>query len=264
MKLINWENFFIPYRQVNREIGVKLSSYMFNLDTTNKHNPITSFSTRVKSVDSILKKCKKKDIPITEATISSKIKDISGVRIICKFVEDVDILIEKISTRKDFDIKIIEEKNFIANTKESGYRSYHMIVTYPIFIDGCVKTFYCEIQIRTLAMDFWSTIEHTLKYKYNGDIPEHVQKRLVKSADAANKLDIEMGMIREEIIEAEEIIKVRNRVVSNIENQIKSLYIKHGVDVGNEFNEKFFSLYKEGSLKDLEKFEEQLKLVSWL
>ncbi len=264
MKLINWDTFFITYEQAVKEIALKFNIYRENEMLKTTHCPITAVSTRIKSIDSIINKCKKKNIPISEFHIEDEINDIAGIRVICKFVKDIDSVILMIKSREEFDVEVLSEKNFLEHTKESGYRSYHLIISYPIYINGGVKKVKCEIQIRTLAMDFWSTIEHTLKYKYNGNIPENINARLIKASDAAYNLDIEMGMIREEILEAEEIIHVRERVIKNIKTNIQYLYKQHGIEVGNDFNEQFFALHDEGTIEDLKDFNERLKLVSWL
>ena len=117
----------------------------------------------------------------------------------CQFVDDIDVVVNMLRQRQDF--KVIEERDYINNTKQSGYRSYHVIIEYPIETLNGQKAILAEIQIRTLAMNFWATIEHTLRYKYDGDYPE-IQHRLER-AEAAYLLDEEMSEIKDEIQEAQ-------------------------------------------------------------
>ena len=133
--------------------------------------------------------------------IEKEIEDIAGIRIMCQFVEDIYTLVDLIKARTD--MTVIYEKDYITNFKDSGYRSYHVIINYPINSIAGYKEIICEIQIRTLAMNFWATIEHSLKYKYEHYIPEDVAKRLRRAADAAFLLDQEMSEIREEIMKAQ-------------------------------------------------------------
>jgi len=129
--------------------------------------------------------------------------DIAGLRIMCQFVEDLHQVVELLRTRKD--MKVIIERDYITNKKASGYRSYHLVIEYPVqLIDG-EKIILAEIQIRTLAMNFWATIEHSLNYKYQGEFPAEISERLRRSAEAAYQLDEEMSNIREEIQEAQRL-----------------------------------------------------------
>src|SRR5690606_35141888 len=123
--------------------------------------------------------------------------DIAGVRVVTQFVDDIYIVVDMLRQRNDF--KIVEEKDYIANQKESGYRSYHMIIEYPVEMVQGQKMVLAEIQIRTLAMNFWATNEHSLNYKYKGRIPPEIKERLQRAAAGAYKLDEEMSMIKHEI-----------------------------------------------------------------
>ena len=134
-------------------------------------------------------------------------EDIAGVRVMVQFVDDVWDVLELLRKRKDF--KIIEERDYINNQKASGYRSYHVIVEYPIdTIDG-FQIVNAEIQIRTLAMNFWATIEHSLNYKYQGQYPDYILQRLERASEAAFQLDEEMTEIREDIREAKHFFDFR-------------------------------------------------------
>ncbi len=131
-------------------------------------------------------------------------QDLAGIRIVTQFVEDIETVVALIRKRKDFEI--IEERDYIEKKKESGYRSYHLVLRYPVQTIEGEKKVLVELQVRTLAMNFWATIEHSLNYKYSGEIPEDVKMRLQRAAEAAFLLDEEMSNIREEVQEAQKII----------------------------------------------------------
>ena len=124
-------------------------------------------------------------------------QDLAGLRIMCQFVDDIEVVVDLLRKRNDFEI--VEERNYISHKKASGYRSYHVVIRYPVQTITGEKKILVEIQIRTLAMNFWATIEHSLSYKYDGMIPEDIQIRLQRAAEAAFRLDEEMSLIRDEI-----------------------------------------------------------------
>jgi putative GTP pyrophosphokinase len=155
---------------------------------------------RVKSVSSIYAKANRLQFPIDE-NIAWELRDIAGIRIICQFIDDISAVVEMIRQRSD--MKIYLEKDYVTKPKESGYRGYHLAVEYPIMTARGQVTIPVEIQIRTLGMNFWATIEHSLHYKYEGIIPTNIRQRLIEAAKASYKLDSEMNNIREEIKEAQ-------------------------------------------------------------
>lgn len=197
----DWEEFLAPYEQVVSELKVKLRGIRKQYREQNKHVPIEFVTGRVKPVDSILTKSKLRGIALDR--LEEEMSDIAGLRIMCQFVEDIHQVVELLRTRKD--MKVIIERDYITNKKASGYRSYHLVIEYPVqLIDG-EKIILAEIQIRTLAMNFWATIEHSLNYKYQGEFPAEISERLRRSAEAAYQLDEEMSNIREEIQEAQRL-----------------------------------------------------------
>ncbi|SDW65516.1 putative GTP pyrophosphokinase [Marinococcus luteus] len=197
----NWQTFLSPYMQAVEEIKVKLKGLREQYQMSSQHTPIEFVTGRVKPVTSILDKAQRKDIPLDE--IDTKMQDIAGIRIVCQFVSDIDTIVELMRTRQDFEV--LEERDYIKEKKESGYRSFHMVVSYPVHtIDGR-KDVLTEIQVRTLAMNFWATIEHSLNYKYSGEIPEDIKHRLQRAAEAAFQLDEEMSKIKGEVREAQRI-----------------------------------------------------------
>ncbi|MFK2825800.1 GTP pyrophosphokinase family protein [Bacillus sp. B190/17] len=197
--MTNWDEFLIPYKQAVDELKVKLKGMRTQFQHEDEHSPIEFVTGRVKPVASILDKAKDRNISLDH--LEHEMQDIAGLRMMCQFVDDIIKVVTKLRMRKDF--KVIEEKNYISHKKPSGYRSYHMVIEYPVQTINGEKKILAEIQIRTLAMNFWATIEHSLNYKYDGQFPEEIKTRLQRAAEAAFRLDEEMSLIREEIKEAQ-------------------------------------------------------------
>ncbi|MBM7709998.1 GTP pyrophosphokinase [Enterococcus lemanii] len=197
----NWDQFLAPYEQAVSELKVKLRGIRKQYRETSQHVPVEFVTGRVKPVDSVLTKAKLRNIPLDR--LESEMSDIAGLRIMCQFVEDIYQVVQLLRGRKD--MKIVIERDYIANKKASGYRSYHLVVEYPVQTLEGERMVLAEIQIRTLAMNFWATIEHSLNYKYQGDFPEEIRERLKRSAEAAYQLDEEMSNIRVEIQEAQHL-----------------------------------------------------------
>lgn len=195
---MNWEEFLEPYRQAVEELKIKLKGIRRQFELEKTHSSIEFVIGRVKPIASIIDKAKQKNIPFDEL---HTMYDIAGLRIMCQFVDDIKKVVELLRNRND--LEIIEEKDYISHKKASGYRSYHVIICYPVQTIHGEKKVLAEIQIRTLAMNFWATIEHSLNYKYNGQFPEDIQFRLQRAAEAAFLLDEEMSQIREEIRDAQ-------------------------------------------------------------
>ncbi|AKG73360.1 GTP pyrophosphokinase [Salinicoccus halodurans] len=194
-----WEKFLRPYKQAVEELKIKLKGMRKDYQLNRQSSPVEFVTARVKPVQSIIEKASTRDIPYDR--LREGMYDIAGIRIMCQFVDDIKVITELIRSRAD--MKVVEERDYIENTKESGYRSYHLIIEYPVqTIEGTVVIL-AEIQIRTLAMNFWATIEHTLNYKYSGEYPPEIKKRLQNAAEAAYLLDQEMSEIREEIQDAQ-------------------------------------------------------------
>lgn len=199
--IMNWDQILSPYAQVVDELIVKLKGIQAQFKYEAKHSPIEFITGRVKPILSIKEKAKNKNIPLDQ--IEEKIQDIAGLRVVCQFVDDIYTVVDMIRMRNDF--KIVEEKDYIAKNKASGYRSYHLIIEYPVETIHGEKKVLAEIQIRTLAMNFWATNEHSLNYKYKGQIPPEIKTRLKRAAEAAFKLDEEMSKIKNEVQEAQRI-----------------------------------------------------------
>lgn len=165
-------------------------------------NPIEGIKTRIKSYDSLLKKIRRKDIPLTLTAIEENIQDIAGVRVICSFPDDIYELAE--SFLKQDDITLIEKKDYIKNPKPSGYRSLHLIVKVPIFLQNTKKLVTVEVQLRTIAMDFWASLEHKIYYKFEGNAPGYISRDLRECSDIVSMLDAKMLQLNEAIIQAKE------------------------------------------------------------
>ena len=195
----NWDSFLAPYEQAVEELKVKLKGIRKQYRDENVHAPIEFITGRVKKNESILDKAEVRDIDLTR--LEQDVQDIAGLRIMCQFVEDIHEVVRLLRARNDFEIII--ERDYVTHKKESGYRSYHMVIEYPVQRIYEEKKILVEIQIRTLAMNFWATIEHSLNYKYRGEYPEELHDRLIRAAEAAFRLDEEMSEIREEIKDAQ-------------------------------------------------------------
>ncbi|MFU2164195.1 GTP pyrophosphokinase [Streptococcus pluranimalium] len=208
---IDWEDFLDPYIQAVGELKIKLRGIRKQYRKQNKYSPIEFVTGRVKSVESIKEKMRRHGV--LEADLAKGIPDIAGLRVMVQFVDDIDEVIRLLKGRND--LTIVQERDYIRNMKSSGYRSYHVIVAYPVeTIDG-QKTILAEIQIRTLAMNFWATIEHSLNYKYRGDFPDAIKQRLEVTAKIALELDEEMRKIKEDIQEAQLLFDPASRSLSD-------------------------------------------------
>lgn len=194
-------NEFMGMRQIYaagiKEIRTKLEilddEFKFRYD----HNPIHNMEYRLKSPRSLMDKAVKKNIPLTISSISKSITDIAGVRVICNYIEDI-YRIAKLLTDQD-DITILRVKDYIKNPKENGYRSLHIVVQVPIFLAEKKQPIPVEIQIRTIAMDFWASLEHELRYKAADQMSIDIQQELSDCADTITGLDLKMQMIHNRV-----------------------------------------------------------------
>ena len=159
-------------------------------------------------------------------------------------------------------MKIVHEKDYIKNVKPSGYRSYHLIVNYNVETMEGTRTIFVEIQIRTLAMNFWATIEHSLQYKYRHNIPDHIRQRLNASASAILKLDEEMSSIHDEIMDAQGSFIIHANIVSDILNNIQNLYKVANKKEVIKIQDEFFEIYKKNDLEQLRSFARQLDIIA--
>ena len=195
----DWQLFLAPYEQAVDELKLKLKNLRKEFRIEHRRAPIEFVTGRVKTRESILEKMEVRKIAPEDVLVG--VQDIAGVRSMCQFVEDIYEVANILKNRQDFKVLLI--RDYIQNRKPSGYRSYHMVLEYPVQLaSGEVKQLIVEVQIRTLAMNFWATIEHSLNYKYQGEYPQEILERLERASEAAFRLDEEMSEIRDEIREA--------------------------------------------------------------
>jgi len=251
----DWNLFLQPYEQAVEELKVKLKTMRVELKMRESYAPIEFVTGRVKKVSSVLEKAKRLNVPPDQ--LETGIEDIAGIRIMCQFVDDIHRVAGLIRTRKD--LTLVYEKDYITNYKDSGYRSYHMIVEYPVQTALGYKIVLAEIQIRTLAMNFWATIEHSLNYKYKESLPEDVRDRLKKAAEAAFHLDTEMSSIRHEILDAQRDFEVRSTIVSKLLSDIQDLYFYHRIREAVQFQLKFNELWESEDLYGLKQLSVEIE-----
>ncbi len=176
-----------------KEIRTKLEILDAEFKVKHDHNPIHHIESRLKSPESIVKKAINKDIPVTEKSLQDNIHDIAGIRVICNYVNDC-YHVARLLTNQD-DIRLIEMKDYIKNPKESGYMSLHLVLEIPIFLSEGPKPIHVEVQIRTIAMDFWASLEHKLKYKTDNNVPLDIKQELQECAKSISEIDQKMQTI---------------------------------------------------------------------
>lgn len=240
----DWKKFLIPYEQAMEELKVKLKSIRKEYRKRKDYSPIEFVTGRVKEVSSMLEKANKFGIPLDR--LEYELEDITGLRIMCQFVDDIDKVVEILRKRKD--MQILYEKDYVRNVKSSGYRSYHMIIKYPVNMADGQKEILAEFQIRTLAMNFWATIEHSLNYKYKQQKPQEIINKLKSAADAAFKLDEEMLLIKDEIKDAQKLFEVKSDVISGIMNNILTLMNLGRIAEANRYQNSLSNLLEEGDI----------------
>ncbi|MBY9082462.1 GTP pyrophosphokinase family protein [Paenibacillus sp. HN-1] len=231
----DWATFLLPYEQTVEELKVKFKTMRAELKKREEYTPIEFVTGRVKRLSSILEKAKRLNVKMED--LEQGIEDIAGIRIMCQFVEDIRRVAEYIRARKD--LEVVYEKDYITNYKESGYRSFHMIIRYPVQTALGQKIVLAEIQIRTLAMNFWATIEHSLNYKYRESLPDEIRLRLKTAAEAASILDSEMSSIREEILDAQRTFEDNSNTTTQVLQAIHQLYFYHLVNEAIRCQEEF-------------------------
>lgn len=189
--------FMLNYRFALDEIETKLNILKREFEHLHEYSPIEHVKSRLKSAESIVAKTRRSGAELTFDSISTTVRDIAGVRVVCSFVSDAYAVADMVAAQAD--ISVIEVKDYIANPKPNGYKSLHLVVTVPIFLSGSVEDMYVELQIRTIAMDFWASLEHKIYYKYGREIPDNLLKELTDAAATANRLDDKMERIHAEV-----------------------------------------------------------------
>ena len=190
------EQFMVAYRSAIDEIGTKLRVLQREFTHTDSYSPIESVSTRLKSMESLLRKARKRDCRHLD-DVRARVTDIAGIRVICSFTHDVYRVRDLLLAQDD--VTLLEQKDYVAHPKPNGYRSLHLIVEVPIFLSTGPQPVPVEVQLRTIAMDFWASLEHKIYYKYDGDVPAHLLSELTTAAHTASRLDADMERLHHEI-----------------------------------------------------------------
>ena len=195
-------NMLMNYQCAIMQVETKFNILNNRLSMQDEQNPIESIKSRVKSLDSIIRKLEKLGLPITIEAAEENLRDIAGVRVVCSFVDDIYRIEENFLAQED--ITLVTRKDYISNPKPGGYRSLHLVVKTPIYTEIGKKDMFVEIQMRTIAMDFWASLEHKLQYKKNLDprLAEELAEELKSCAEESAKLDEKMLRIRERIANA--------------------------------------------------------------
>ena len=186
-----------------KEIRTKLEILDSEFKVKYDHNPIHHIESRLKKPESIIKKAIDKDVTLTEKEIMRHIHDIAGIRVICNYIDDVYVVAQLLINQDD--IKLIKIKDYIQNPKDNGYRSLHLVLGVPIFLAEGVQPIHVEVQLRTIAMDFWASLEHKLKYKTDNNVPEDIKKELIQCAMSISELDYKMQSIHNRLNNDSEI-----------------------------------------------------------
>ncbi|WP_433957118.1 GTP pyrophosphokinase [Cytobacillus horneckiae] len=185
--------FMLSYKFALEEINTKIDILKQEFQYFHDYNPIEHVKSRLKSPESILRKIERKGDEFTIESIQKNIRDIAGVRITCSFISDIYAIKDMIANQKD--VTLVECKDYIKNPKPNGYQSMHLIVQVPVFMSDGEQKVFVEIQIRTIAMDFWASLEHKIYYKYDKEIPAYMKKELSEAAETAAQLDRKMESI---------------------------------------------------------------------
>ncbi|MFI3200681.1 MAG: GTP pyrophosphokinase family protein [Eubacteriales bacterium] len=194
----SWKEVLLIYNSALKEIGTKLEILNDEFQHVHSYNPIEHIKSRIKTSESIVKKLRKNGFEPTIENMVENISDIAGIRVICSFTSDIYRIAEMLGNQSD--LKVLSVKDYIEHQKPSGYKSYHMIVLIPIFLSDRIVEAKVEVQIRTIAMDFWASLEHKIHYKFEGNVPMHIKEELVDCANMIAKLDEKMLSLNEEVL----------------------------------------------------------------
>ena len=205
----SWKTVMFLYKAALKEVGTKLEILNDEFQHVHQYNPIEHIKTRIKEPESIVKKLKRYGYETSLENMVRYVNDIAGVRLICSFTSDIYRLAEMIGNQSD--LKVLSIKDYIKHPKESGYKSYHMLISVPIFLTDSVVDTKVEIQIRTIAMDFWASLEHKIYYKFEGNAPEYISRELKECAKMVSELDDKMLSLNEAILKCLEQAEEESR-----------------------------------------------------
>jgi putative GTP pyrophosphokinase len=190
-------HFLLVYKFGLAEISTKITILAEELAHRGRGNPIEHVITRLKSVDSLTAKARRIGCPMTLDAVRDRVRDIAGVRVVCSFVSDVYTVAEMLTRQQD--VTLLQTKDYIAEPKSTGYRSLHLIVEIPVFLSDRVVAVPVEVQLRTVAMDFWASLEHKIHYKFEKDVPAALREELTAAATDASRLDERMERLHAQI-----------------------------------------------------------------
>lgn len=195
----SWKEVILIYNSALKQIATKLEILNEEFQHVHRYNPIEHIKSRLKTSESIVKKLKRYGYESTIQNMVRYINDIAGIRVICSFTSDIYQIADMIRNQKD--IKVISVKDYIVTPKPSGYKSYHMLVSVPVYLSDRIVDTKVEIQIRTVAMDFWASLEHKINYKFEGNAPESIKRELIECSHMVSELDSRMLSLNEQIQE---------------------------------------------------------------
>ena len=224
----SWNTIIFLYRSALKEVSTKVEILNDEFQQVHQYNPIEYIKSRIKSPESIVKKLKRYGYESSIDNMVDYINDIAGIRIVCSFTSDIYKLAEMIG--KQNDLTVVSVKDYIKHPKESGYKSYHMLVTVPIFLSDRVVDTKVEIQIRTMAMDFWASLEHKIYYKFEGDAPDYISRDLRECAEMVSTLDEKMLSLNEAIQECLEKQEELNMSTKTKESNRQDQRVLQGLD----------------------------------
>ena len=193
----SWEEVILIYRSALKQIATKLEILNDEFQHVHRYNPIEHIKSRLKTSESIVNKLGRQGQESTSHNLVQSVNDIAGIRVICSFTSDIYRIAEMITNQGD--IKVISVKDYLVNPKPSGYKSYHMLVSVPVYLSDRIVDTKVEIQIRTVAMDFWASLEHKIHYKFEGKVPEGIENELIECAKMISELDAKMLLLNDEV-----------------------------------------------------------------
>lgn len=194
------QGLLLYYSYAIKEVRTKLEILNEELAFKTKRNPIESIESRVKKPASIIEKLRRRNFPVSVESVFENLHDVAGVRVICSFIDDIYDVAEMFLSQDD--ITLIEKKDYIQNPKSNGYRSLHLIIEVPVFLSDRTLNMKVEVQIRTMAMDFWASLEHKIYYKFEGNAPDYISRDLRECSGIVSMLDAKMLQLNEAILEA--------------------------------------------------------------
>ena len=200
--VVDYREMRMRYSCAIKEVRTKFDVLNSEFNVRYQRNPITAISSRLKSSSSIMEKLARKGLDFTVDNVEATLYDVAGIRVVCSYVDDIYVLAHALA--KQDDITIIKEKDYIKHPKANGYRSYHMIVSVPVFFSDETKEMAVEVQIRTIAMDFWASLEHQLKYKQEVPNQQEIVSQLTDCAERISEIDRQMYRVRQQIEQSED------------------------------------------------------------